>query len=243
MDMTPWGRGFDTSLHYFAGAVDHFTSCNCVENMCSAPNNAYSNMRNNTPGNHCGGYVSNPNGPAGTVPLTPESDHLQYAGVGATDLWCTSQPCYGINGTAFNDKIFTDEAIRLIEAHDTSVPFFMYIAFQLNHAPLQVPAGYMERYPEGQYWDQHIMNGMSSYWDEAIGNITDTMKRVGMWENTLWVMSGDNGGPVYWTDLGPIYAHGGSANNFPLKGKCAHRPSLMDFHHFFHTALLLSHNQ
>ena len=31
-------------------------------------------------------------------------------------------------------------------------------------------------------------------------------------------MSGDNGGPVYWTDLGPIYAHGGSANNFPLKG-------------------------
>ena len=27
-----------------------------------------------------------------------------------------------------------------------------------------------------------------------------------------------NGGPVYWTDLGPIYAHGGSANNFPLKG-------------------------
>ena len=27
-----------------------------------------------------------------------------------------------------------------------------------------------------------------------------------------------NGGPVYWTDLGPIYAHGGSANNYPLKG-------------------------
>ena len=23
---------------------------------------------------------------------------------------------------------------------------------------------------------------------------------------------------MYWTDLGPIYAHGGSANNFPLKG-------------------------
>ena len=35
------------------------------------------------------------------------------------------------------------------------------------------------------------MNGMSSYWDEAIGNITDTLKRVGMWEKTLWVMSGE----------------------------------------------------
>ena len=150
MDMTPWGRGFDTSLHYFAGAADHFTSCNCVENMCSAPNNAYSNERNNTPGNHCGGHVSNPNGPAGTVPLTPASDHLEYAGVGATDLWCTDKPCYGVNGTDFNDKLFTDQAIRLIEAHDKAVPFFMYIAFQVNHAPLQVPPGYMERYPEGQ---------------------------------------------------------------------------------------------
>jgi arylsulfatase B len=30
--------------------------------------------------------------------------------------------------------------------------------------------------------------------------------------------AGDNGGPTYWTDLGPVYAHGGSANNFPLKG-------------------------
>ena len=28
-------------------------------------------------------------------------------------------------------------------------------------------------------------------WDEAIGNITDTLKRVGMWEKTLWVMSGE----------------------------------------------------
>ena len=26
MDMTPWGRGFDTSLHYFAGAVDEIVS-------------------------------------------------------------------------------------------------------------------------------------------------------------------------------------------------------------------------
>ena len=126
MDMTPWGRGFDTSLHYFAGAADHFTSCNCVENMCSAPNNAYSNERNNTPGNHCGGHVSNPNGPPGTVPLTPASDHLEYAGVGATDLWCTDKPCFGVNGTDFNDKLFTDQAIRLIEAHDKAVPFFLH---------------------------------------------------------------------------------------------------------------------
>ena len=188
MDTTPHGRGFDTSLNFFAGAVDHFTSCNCVENMCSAPNNAYSNERNVTPGNGCHGHVSNPNGAPGTVPLTPTNDALQYAGPGATDLWCTDKPCFGLNGTKFNDALFTERAIEIVDSHPPSTPLYMYIAFQVNHAPLQVPIQYMERYPPEQYWDQKIMNGMSSYWDEAVGNITAALKQKGLWDNTLFVL-------------------------------------------------------
>ena len=47
------GRGFDTSLHYYAGAIDHFSSCQCVDGGCSAPNNAFSNQPNRSAGNHC----------------------------------------------------------------------------------------------------------------------------------------------------------------------------------------------
>ena len=50
----------------------------------------------------------------------------------------------------------------------------------------------MERYPTGQYWDQKIMNGMTSYWDEAVGNITQALKRTKLWENTLFVLSGEH---------------------------------------------------
>ena len=47
-------------------------------------------------------------------------------GQGDTDLWCTNVPCYGRNNTGeYNDLLFTQEAIRLIEANDPSVPFFM----------------------------------------------------------------------------------------------------------------------
>lgn len=116
--------------------------------------------------------------------------------------------------------------------------------------------------------------GMSNFWDESIHNITLALKRTGMWNKTLLIMSGDNGGPgprtppstvqplaratvanrllaavytrqrltwclviylvpchaclcaclpacclpaVYWTET-PAYPHGGSANNYPLKG-------------------------
>ena len=66
-------------------------------------------------------------------------------------------------------------------------------ASQNNHAPLQVPESYMDKYPADQYWDRRIMNGMSSFWDEALGNITAALKSKGLWANTLHVMSGDNG--------------------------------------------------
>ena len=52
--------------------------------------------------------------------------------------------------------------------------------------------------------------------DESIYNITLALKGNGMWEKTLLIMSGDNGGPVYWTET-PAYPHGGSANNCELQ--------------------------
>ena len=53
-------------------------------------------------------------------------------GQGDTDLWCTDVPCYGRNNTGeYNDLLFTQEAIRLIEANDPSVPFFMSVPFRI----------------------------------------------------------------------------------------------------------------
>ena len=38
------------------------------------------------------------------------------------------------------------------------------------------------------------------------------LRQTRMWERTLLVMSGDNGGPIYWI-ANPAYPHGGAANN------------------------------
>jgi hypothetical protein len=179
-DMLPSGRGFDTSFHYQEGAMDHWSSCNCVDGMCSAPNNGYSNAPNSSArSEHCWGTIAKPDAapvddcrakpgckdsPRGAGPGTL----LEMAGQGVADLWCTDKPCYGRNNTGeYNDLLFTQEAIRLIEANDPMVPFFMYFALQVNHSPLEVPFEYMNKYPEDQYWNQRIMNGMSNFWDES----------------------------------------------------------------------------
>jgi len=81
---------------------------------------------------------------------------------------------------------------------------------QSMHAPQQVPSYYSDMY-KGYYEDFAIMNGMATVSDEVLGNMTAALKAKGMWQNTLIVVTSDNGGP---SGL-PVVSSG---NNFPLRG-------------------------
>ena len=73
-----------------------------------------------------------------------------------------------------------------------------YMAFDNNHAPLEVPEAefvtpfYDER---GNAADWLIYQGMITAVDWAVGNIVAAIKkRPGMWENSVAVWTSDNGG-------------------------------------------------
>ena len=107
------------------------------------------------------------------------------------DLWKTDAPAYGLNGT-YGGYLFAQEAMRVVREHDVSLPLFMFIAWQNNHPPLQVPQEYIDRYPTPAL--QTSINGMTAFLDEAIGNFTGLLKARVMWANSLLAFSGDNGG-------------------------------------------------
>ena len=52
---------------------------------------------------------------------------------------------------------------------------------------------------------------MVNYLDGLIGRVVAALQAKGMWGNTLWVSSADNGGPIYQSGAA-------GANNFPLRG-------------------------
>jgi len=138
------------------------------------------------------------------------------------DLWDTTAPAKGLanpghcsqssqTGCKYEDKLFTERVIDTIEGRDKSKPFFIFWAPHSVHVPLQVPDAYLHRFSFIKDKDRQFYNSMVYFVDEAIGNVTKTLKAEGVWDNTLIIVHADNGGPIY-SD-----GHAGG-NNYPLKG-------------------------
>jgi len=107
--------------------------------------------------------------------------------------------------------------VKLIERHDPSQPMFLYLAHQAVHAPDEVPKQYYDSYANQTIWDDRRQTyaAMLSSADESIANVTAAPQERGMWNNTLVVVTTDNGGPT------AVCSIQGSTNKPPRRGgKC-----------------------
>ncbi|XP_065843285.1 arylsulfatase J-like [Oscarella lobularis] len=114
-----------------------------------------------------------------------------------------------INGT-YSMEAFAAEAIRLISEHDKHTPMYMYLSLQVVHGPLQAPQRFVDMYKEIKNKNRQMKAAMVTAMDEAIGNITAALKKIGMWNDALIVFTTDNGGPV-----------NSGSSNWPLRGSKA----------------------
>ena len=111
----------------------------------------------------------------------------------------------------FEEYLFHSQALRLIAAHDAAAPLFLNYAPHLVHAPMQAPASYLEKFSFIPDKTRATYAAMTNMLDDVVGDVADALKARGMWENTLFVLWSDNGGP--------IYSNGSSGgNNHPLRG-------------------------
>ena len=122
------------------------------------------------------------------------------------DLWNNNQPAWGLNGTDYEEAMFTERVLQVVKSHDPTTPLFLYYAPHIVHSPLEVPDNYANFIDDH---DRQYYHAMTKYLDDFVGELVSALKNKGLWDNLLFVISSDNGGPIY---------PGGGANNYPLKG-------------------------
>lgn len=106
------------------------------------------------------------------------------------------------------------EAEKLIAEHDTSKPFFFYVAFNAVHWPHQAPAEMIEKYKKklaGEYKDKKLISRASQAaqlecMDIAVGRIVNAIDKKGIRDNTIIMFVNDNGGPPLVGNL-PLRGH------------------------------------
>lgn len=88
-----------------------------------------------------------------------------------------------------------DEAVHLIEKHDTSAPMFLYFASLAPHAPYQAPQEDIDAY-SGIFPDKARREyaAMITGLDTQVGRIVAALEKRGMRENTVIFFTSDNGG-------------------------------------------------
>jgi arylsulfatase B len=151
------------------------------------------------------------------------------------DLWNTNGesegPAFGLNNTQYEEYVFRDRVMQIINnMTDQSPPLFLVYTPHVAHCPLQVPQEQLAKFnlenDEGLCSSQtpYIFPGstqadyrcrsqyaaMVNLLDTVLGNITGLLKSKGLWDETLMVLSADNGGPLDVVESG--------ANNNPLRG-------------------------
>ncbi len=115
-----------------------------------------------------------------------------------------SQP---ITEPAYLTDVWTREAVDFI-GHHRDKPFFLYVAYNAVHSPLQATNEYMKKFSKIDDLQRRIFAAMLSNLDDSVGAVLQKVRYEGLENDTIVVFLSDNGGPT--REL--------TSSNLPLRG-------------------------
>lgn len=107
----------------------------------------------------------------------------------------------------YTTDAYAERAVDWIE-RSKDRPWFLYLPFNAQHAPLQAPEKYLDRFSGITDEKRRIFAAMLSSMDDAVGRVMGKVRALGQEENTIVFFIADNGGPTQSTTSG----------NGPLRG-------------------------
>ena len=112
-----------------------------------------------------------------------------------------------VKTTQYLTDEFSDEAVRFV-ARNKARPFFLYLAYNAPHSPLQATGKYLSRFPDIQNPKRQTYAAMISAVDDGVGRVLAELRKQGLEDQTLVFYLSDNGGPL----------QANASKNDPLRG-------------------------
>ncbi|MEO0795724.1 MAG: sulfatase-like hydrolase/transferase [Verrucomicrobiota bacterium] len=122
---------------------------------------------------------------------------------------------YEMQRDYLTDEI-SDFAVDFIERRGKQdEPFFLYLAYNAPHGPLQATQTYLDRFPNIEDNKRRTYAAMISAVDDGVGRVLDTLDQMEIAGNTVVFFLSDNGGVMKkgkenWSDNSPLRAGKGS---------------------------------
>lgn len=125
------------------------------------------------------------------------------------------QTNFSVNGKYATD-LFTEEAVRRIENHNTRDGLFLIISHLAAHTgsettPMEAPQEDIDKFKYIKDENRRIYAAMVHKLDQSVGEVFQALKRRGILDNTIVLFYSDNGAPTK-----GVFANSGS--NYPLRG-------------------------
>lgn len=108
---------------------------------------------------------------------------------------------------AYLTDALTREAVDFIDRNQRR-PFFLYLAYNAVHSPMQGADAYMERFASIDDIHRRIFAAMLGNLDDSVGAVLDKLRETDLEKDTLIFFLSDNGGPT--KEL--------TSSNLPLRG-------------------------
>ncbi|HKB05869.1 MAG TPA: sulfatase-like hydrolase/transferase [Gemmataceae bacterium] len=118
-----------------------------------------------------------------------------------------------VEETGYLTDVFAREALAYLDRHGKE-PFFLYLAFNAVHGPMHPCERYLKRFESIKNETRRTYATMLTAMDDAIGQVLQKLKDLGIADDTLITFISDNGGPeqVNASDNGPL--NGGKATTW-----------------------------
>ena len=115
--------------------------------------------------------------------------------------------------TFYTTQKYAERAADWLDRNQAK-PWFLYVPFNAQHAPLQAPKEYLEKFAHIQDENRRYFAAIMAAKDDAVGVILKKIKDLGQEDNTIVFFHADNGGPTAQTTSSNLPLHGFKATTW-----------------------------